>query len=29
VVMALPCIAMFLGLQRSYVRGFTTGALRG
>jgi multiple sugar transport system permease protein len=29
VVMALPCVALFLGLQRSYVRGFTTGALRG
>ena len=29
VVMAVPCVALFLGLQRSYVRGFTTGALRG
>jgi multiple sugar transport system permease protein len=29
VVMALPCVALFLALQRHYVRGFTTGALRG
>jgi multiple sugar transport system permease protein len=29
VIMAVPCIALFLGLQRHYVRGFTTGALRG
>jgi multiple sugar transport system permease protein len=29
VVMALPCVALFLGLQRHYVQGFTTGALRG
>jgi multiple sugar transport system permease protein len=29
VVMALPCIALFLVLQRHYVQGFTTGALRG
>jgi multiple sugar transport system permease protein len=28
-VMALPCVALFLGLQRHYVQGFTTGALRG
>ena len=29
VVMALPCVALFLALQRHYVQGFTTGALRG
>ena len=29
VVMALPCVALFLVLQRHYVQGFTTGALRG
>jgi hypothetical protein len=28
-VMAVPCVALFLALQRHYVRGFTTGALRG
>jgi ABC-type maltose transport system permease subunit len=28
-VMAVPCVALFLGLQRHYVQGFTTGALRG
>jgi multiple sugar transport system permease protein len=28
-VMALPCIVLFLFLQRHYVQGFTTGALRG
>jgi multiple sugar transport system permease protein len=27
-VMAVPCIALFLVLQRHYVRGFTTGAVR-
>ena len=27
-VMAIPCVALFLVLQRHYVRGFTTGALR-
>jgi multiple sugar transport system permease protein len=27
--MALPCLALFLFLQRSYVRGFMSGALRG
>ena len=27
-VMAAPCVALFLVLQRHYVRGFTTGALR-
>ncbi len=29
VVMALPCVALFLVLQRHCVQGFTTGALRG
>jgi multiple sugar transport system permease protein len=29
VVMAVPCVALFLALQRHYVQGFTTGALRG
>ena len=29
VVMAVPCLMLFLVLQRSYVRGFMTGALRG
>ena len=29
VVMALPCVVLFLLLQRYYVRGFMTGALRG
>jgi multiple sugar transport system permease protein len=29
VVMALPCLLAFLLLQRHYVRGFMTGALRG
>jgi multiple sugar transport system permease protein len=28
-VMAVPCVALFLALQRHYVQGFTTGALRG
>jgi multiple sugar transport system permease protein len=28
-VMALPCMLLFLFLQRHYVRGFMTGALRG
>lgn len=28
-VMALPCVVLFLVLQRHYVRGFTAGALRG
>jgi ABC-type glycerol-3-phosphate transport system permease component len=28
-VMAIPCVALFLALQRHYVQGFTTGALRG
>jgi multiple sugar transport system permease protein len=29
VVMALPCLLLFLVLQRHYVRGFMSGALRG
>jgi multiple sugar transport system permease protein len=29
VVLALPCILLFLGLQRHYVRGFMSGALKG
>ena len=29
VFMALPCLVLFLFLQRSYVRGFMAGALRG
>jgi multiple sugar transport system permease protein len=29
VVLALPCIALFLILQRHYVRGFMSGALKG
>ncbi|QUQ65483.1 carbohydrate ABC transporter permease [Kutzneria sp. CA-103260] len=29
VVSALPCVAVFLVLQRYYVRGFTSGALKG
>jgi multiple sugar transport system permease protein len=28
-VMALPCVILFMLLQRHYVQGFTTGALRG
>jgi multiple sugar transport system permease protein len=28
-VMALPCLVLFLVLQRHYVQGFTSGALRG
>ncbi|NLT53628.1 MAG: carbohydrate ABC transporter permease [Actinomycetales bacterium] len=27
--MALPCVVLFLVLQRSYVRGFTSGAVKG
>ena len=27
--MAIPCLLLFLVLQRSYVRGFMSGALRG
>lgn len=29
VISALPCILLFLVLQRHYVRGFTSGALKG
>jgi multiple sugar transport system permease protein len=29
VVMAVRCLVLFLALQRHYVQGFTTGALRG
>jgi multiple sugar transport system permease protein len=29
VVMALPCLILFLVLQRHYVRGFMSGAIRG
>ncbi|WP_020016733.1 carbohydrate ABC transporter permease [Promicromonospora sukumoe] len=29
VVMALPCVVLFLLLQRHYVRGFMSGALKG
>jgi multiple sugar transport system permease protein len=29
VVMALPCLFLFLVLQRYYVRGFMSGALKG
>ena len=29
VVLALPCIVLFLLLQRHYVRGFMSGALKG
>ncbi|HZC71517.1 MAG TPA: carbohydrate ABC transporter permease [Jatrophihabitans sp.] len=29
VVMAVPCLVLFLVLQRSYVRGFMSGAVRG
>jgi multiple sugar transport system permease protein len=28
-VMAVPCVALFLFLQRYYVQGFTAGAIRG
>jgi multiple sugar transport system permease protein len=28
-IMALPCLLLFVVLQRSYVRGFMSGALRG
>jgi multiple sugar transport system permease protein len=27
--MAVPCLMLFLFLQRSYVRGFMSGAVRG
>ncbi len=29
VVMAIPCLVLFLALQRYYVRGFMSGALKG
>ena len=29
VVLALPCILLFLVLQRHYVRGFMSGAIKG
>ena len=29
VVLALPCILLFLILQRHYVRGFMSGAFKG
>ena len=29
VVLALPCVILFLALQRFYVRGFMSGALKG
>ncbi len=29
VVLALPCIVLFLILQRHYVRGFMSGAFKG
>jgi multiple sugar transport system permease protein len=29
VISAIPCIIVFLLLQRYYVRGFTSGALKG
>ncbi|WP_328467906.1 carbohydrate ABC transporter permease [Actinoplanes sp. NBC_00393] len=29
VVLALPCIVLFLALQRQYIRGFMSGALKG
>jgi multiple sugar transport system permease protein len=29
VVLALPCIVLFLALQRHYVRGFMSGAIKG
>jgi multiple sugar transport system permease protein len=28
-VMALPCLVLFLLLQRHYVEGFMSGAVRG
>jgi multiple sugar transport system permease protein len=28
-VMAVPCMLIFLLLQRHYVRGFMSGAIRG
>ncbi|MEV6305727.1 carbohydrate ABC transporter permease [Actinoplanes sp. NPDC051861] len=29
VVLALPCVVLFLALQRQYIRGFMSGALKG
>jgi len=29
VVMAIPCLILFLLLQRYYVRGFMSGAIKG
>ena len=29
VIAALPCVLLFVALQRHYVRGFTSGALKG
>ena len=29
VFMAVPCLVLFLVLQRYYVRGFMSGAVRG
>ena len=29
VVMAVPCLILFIFLQRYYVRGFATGAIKG
>jgi multiple sugar transport system permease protein len=29
VVMALPCVLLFLVLQRYYIRGFMSGAVKG
>ena len=28
-VMAVPCVILFLFLQRHYVQGFMSGAIRG
>jgi multiple sugar transport system permease protein len=28
-VLTLPCVVLFLVLQRHYVRGFMSGALKG
>lgn len=29
VITAIPCVVLFVGLQKQYVRGFTSGALKG
>jgi multiple sugar transport system permease protein len=29
VVMAIPCVILFLLLQRYYIRGFMSGAVKG